>query len=365
MELNESSECANHGLSDDSHDNSRNNSHESANGNKIDWSRFTAIVGKSTRVLLTAHKRPDGDCLGSEIAMHHILNRLGKDVRILNHHPVPYSLLFLDKSRWVRCFGDLDDEMRQWLSGVDLVMILDTSVWSQLGDVAQIVREMSAKKLVLDHHETWEELGAERFVDSAAEATGVVVVRAAAALGVELDRAIAEPLFTAIATDTGWFAYSSVTAETYRVVAKLIDAGVVASDIYKEIYEQESIERIRLIGRTLANVETFFDGDLMLAKITLADLAAVGGEQSDSEGLASMILKVKDSKISVLISELDDGSFKISLRSRSNIDCSKLASQFGGGGHKKAAGATLHLTYEETKNNIINAISKTLEASEK
>lgn len=329
----------------------------------INWSGFVSRVKESRRVLLTAHRRPDGDCLGSELAMFHILTRLGKEVRILNHHPLPPTLVFLDPLRKITGLEQLSDEMSEWLSTVDLIIILDTSVWSQLGDMGQIIRESKAIKLVLDHHESWDDLDAERFVDSTAEATGIIVIRAADALGVELNYDIAFSIFVAIATDTGWFAYSSVNSGTYRTVARLIDAGVKSSMVYKLIFEQESLGRVRLVGRTLSNVESFFDGKLMCAKVLLDDIKISGADNSETEGLASMILKIKDSQVSLLITELDDGDFKLSFRSRNEIDCNKIARQFAGGGHKRAAGATVKLSFEETKKQAIKAIENALEIS--
>ncbi|MDR2644360.1 MAG: DHH family phosphoesterase [Planctomycetaceae bacterium] len=333
---------------------------------QINWQHFIQHINSSNRILLTAHQRPDGDCLGSELAMFHILTCLGKTVRILNHHTLPPSLAFLDPSCQVMGVEQMTDEMRDWLSGIDLILILDTGVWSQLGDIGQIIRESNAIKLVLDHHESWDDLGVnEWFVDSSAEATGILVAQAADALGVELNYDIAFPIFVSIVTDTGWFAYSSINSNTFRTTARLLDAGVIPAKIYKEIYEKNSIGRIRLIGKTLANVESFFDGKLMYANIMLDDFNITGALNSETDGLSSMLLKVNNSQVSLLVTELDNGSFKLSFRSRSdNIDCNKIAKQFAGGGHKKAAGATLTLTYEETKKQAINAIEKEIRNSE-
>ncbi|MDR1483744.1 MAG: DHH family phosphoesterase [Planctomycetaceae bacterium] len=326
----------------------------------INWRRFVERVNDSSRVLLTAHRRPDGDCLGSELAMFHILTSLGKDVRILNHNQLPPSLSFLDPLCLVMGLESITEVVREWLLGVDLIIILDTGVWSQLGDMGQIVRESGVIKLVLDHHESWDDLGAEWFVDSLAEATGILVVRAADELGVKLSYEIAFSLFVSIVTDTGWFVYSSVNSDTFRTAARLIDAGVVPAAVYKELYERDSIGRLRLMGRTLAGVESFFDGRLMFAKVMLDDFKITGADSSETDGLSSIILRVKDSQVSLLITELDDGDFKLSFRSRNEIDCNKIARQFSGGGHKKAAGATSKLTFEETKKQALKAIENAL-----
>ncbi|MDR3196384.1 MAG: bifunctional oligoribonuclease/PAP phosphatase NrnA [Planctomycetaceae bacterium] len=324
----------------------------------INWSKFTAIIHSSSRVLLTAHQRPDGDCLGSELAMRLILLALGKEVRIVNPHPTPPGLDFLDKAGSIKPLEQLTDEDKIWISHADLLIVLDTSSWAQLGAMAPVFKASQARKLVLDHHAKGDDIGAERFIDPEAEATGILVIRAADALNVPLNREIAEAAFAAVSTDTGWFRFSSVNAETYRTAARLIDAGVVPATFYQKFYEQASLGRIRLIGRTLAQIEPYFDGKLMLTRIMLNDFEIAGALSSDSEDIINMALQVKDSQMAVLISELKDGSFKISFRSRSMIDCSRLAAQFGGGGHKQAAGAASDLTYEQTKQAVLQAVEE-------
>ncbi|MDR2169195.1 MAG: bifunctional oligoribonuclease/PAP phosphatase NrnA [Planctomycetaceae bacterium] len=331
-------------------------------GADIDWGRFVLLVKSSRRALLTAHRRPDGDCLGSELGMYHILTQLGKEVRILNHHSLPPTLSFLDPLGLTTGLKQMTDEFREWIKGVDLIMILDTSVWSQLGDMGQIIRESGAVKVVLDHHESWDDLGAERFVDAEAEATGALVVCAAEALGVGLSYDVAFSVFVALVTDTGWLSYASANAGTFRTAAKLIDAGVIPAEIYREIYEQDSLGRLHLTGRTFANVESFFDGKLVFAKVMLEDLKITGALSSETEGFASMILRVKNSQVSILITELDDGSFKLSFRSRNEIDCNKIAKLFAGGGHKRAAGATVNLPFDEIKKQAINAVKNAIES---
>ena len=329
--------------------------------NPIDWQRFAEIVHSASKIILTIHHRPDGDCIGSAVAMRHILLQLGKDVRIITPHKTPPTLAFLDPNKYCTALEDMTGEDIRWIRSADLFFVLDTSSWAQLGDMATLFRESSAKKIVLDHHVKGDDIGAERFIDFNAEATGALVVRAADALGVPLSIEIVRSAFVALATDTGWFRFSSVTPETFRTAAKLVEAGSQPDALYRELYEQESLGRIRLIGRTLSKTETYSDGQFLLTWILLDDFEAAGASSSDSEDIVNMLLQVRGSKMAVLISELKDKTFKISFRSRCAVDCSVLAAQFGGGGHKKAAGASLSLPFEQTKQAIIEAITKSLE----
>ena len=326
----------------------------------INWSRFVEMIASASTILLTAHQRPDGDCLGCEMAMWQAFRHLGKDVRIVNPHRTPPPLAFLDPEGVMKALAQLTDEERHWIDEVDLILVLDTSSWSQLGDMASVFKASRAKKMVLDHHVKGDDIGAERFVDTEAEATGALVVQAVEALGVPLTKVMADAAFVALSTDTGWFRFTSVGAETFRIGARLLEAGVRPADLYRELYEQESLGRIRLIGRTLAKTESHFDGKVMLSWITLDDLREAGALASDTEDIVNMTLQVRGSSVAVLLSELKDGSYKISFRSRCAVDCSLLAAQFSGGGHKAAAGASSLLPFEETKQAVLEAVGRAL-----
>jgi phosphoesterase RecJ-like protein len=178
----------------------------------VPWSRFVELVGRHRRFVLTAHIRPDCDALGSELAMRAILQGLGKDVLVCNAFAVPPNLLFLDPNGVLKKL-DVDVPVEE-LDKYEALLVLDTSAWAQLGAMADVLRTTKLTKLVLDHHRSEDDLGAEMFKDIEAEATGRLVVEAADALGVPLRPEIAVPAFAALATDTGWFRFSSTRADT-------------------------------------------------------------------------------------------------------------------------------------------------------
>jgi phosphoesterase RecJ-like protein len=329
--------------------------------NTIDWRRFAEVIRSASKIILTIHQRPDGDCIGSALAMRLILLHLGKDVRIFAPHKTPPTLAFLDPEYHITALEDMTEEDARWMQAADLFCVLDTSSWAQLGDMATLFRESTAQKIVLDHHVKGDNIGAETFIDSTAEATGALVVQAADALGVPMTTEIAKAAFVALATDTGWFRFSSVTSDTFRTAGKLLDAGVQHDAMYREIYEQESLGRIRLIGRTLSKAESHLDGQFLLTWILLEDFEAAGARSSDSEDIVNMLLQVRGTKMAALISELKDKTFKVSFRSRCEVDCSVLAAQFGGGGHKKAAGSYLSPPFDQAKQSVIEAVTKMLQ----
>ncbi len=182
------------------------------------------------------------------------------------------------------------------------------------------------------------------------------MIEAADRLGVRLTPEIARPAFVALATDTGWFRFSSTTSATLRLAARLVDAGARPDQLYKELYENESHARLQLIGHTLARSRTDLDGRLVYSWIGLADFAAAGAVPSDSEDIINMMLSVGGSEAAVILVEQPDGGFKVSFRSRCHVDCSAVAEQFGGGGHRKAAGAFVNEPLEPARQKVLDAV---------
>lgn len=324
----------------------------------IDWELFKQRIMQAERFLLSAHVRPDGDSIGSELGMAGILRAFGKEVRIVNAHEIPPGLMFLDPKNTVRTLKSLDPEEKEWLKTIDVMMILDTSSWAQLGEMGSVLKKTKAKKMILDHHIPGDDLQAERFGDCNAEAVGTLVFRVAKELGVPITKEIGEAIFVAISTDTGWFRFSSVTPETYRIIAELMEVGVEPADMFRRLYEQESLARVHLIGSTLLSLESYLGGRFMLSRIMQSDYAAAGARQEDSEDIVNKTLSVAGAQFAVIMVEQKNGNFKLSFRSRCPIDCSAMAKKFNGGGHKAAAGGSIELPYDEAKTKILTSVEE-------
>jgi phosphoesterase RecJ-like protein len=222
--------------------------------------------------------------------------------------------------------------------------------------MAMVLRSTKAKKLVLDHHVSEDDLGAEPFKNTQAEATGRLVLEAAGHLGVKVTPEIAAPLFAAIATDTGWYRFGSTTGETYRFAGQLVDAGARPTEIYRELYEQDTLARLQLVGCTLARTQSELDGRLVYTAVFQSDFQATGAAPSDTEDVVNMTLTVAGTEVAVILVEQPDGKFKVSFRSRSAVDCSRLAEVFAGGGHKAAAGAMVAGPYEAAQQKVLDAV---------
>jgi phosphoesterase RecJ-like protein len=320
----------------------------------INWNRFADIVREHQTFLLASHIRPDCDALGSLLGMAKILTTLGKTVHIVNGHPTPPNLAFIDPLRQIKALGD--DVPAEEIPPHDVLMVLDTSAWAQLGPMGDVLQASTARKIVLDHHVSEDDLGTEPFKDPHAEATGTLVVQAADALGVTLTPDMAEPLFAAIATDTGWFRFGSTTSATYRVAAQLVDAGAKPADIYRDLYEKNSLGRVRLRGLILSRIADELDGRLVHTFVRKTDFEQTGALPSDTEDVVNMALEIAGTEVAVILVEQLRGGFKISFRSRSDMDCSEVAETFSGGGHRAAAGAFVEGDFAEVQKRVLDAV---------
>jgi phosphoesterase RecJ-like protein len=322
--------------------------------NPIDWPRFAGIVQSAKCVLLISHIRPDCDALGSELGLAAGLRKLGKEVHIINGHATPPNLAFIDPKKYIKQIDS--DIKRDALPAFDLAIVLDTSAWAQLGPMGDVLKTLTCKKLLVDHHVGEDALGTENFKNTLAEATGRLMVEALDALGVSLDEEISTALFAAIATDTGWFRFNSATGDTYRVTSRLIDAGASPSKIYADLYEQDTLGRVKLRGEILARVVAEEGGRLAHTYVLKEDFARLGALPSDTEDAINLALGVKGTEVAVILVEQLTGGFKISFRSRSKVDCSALAQKFGGGGHKAAAGAFVEGDLATAQKRVLDAV---------
>jgi bifunctional oligoribonuclease and PAP phosphatase NrnA len=323
----------------------------------LDWHALTSILKKHQRFVLTSHIRPDCDALGSELGMAGILESMGKEVTIVNGHQTPPILTFLDPSQRIRVIGEhvqVDD-----VQG-DCLIILDTSAWAQLGPMAEVLRRWTGAKICIDHHVGEDDLGTQFFKDTSAEATGHLVTKLAQHARVKITKAMATALYAAIATDTGWFRFASTTSETYRVIAELVESGASPSSIYGDLYERDTIGRVRLRGRILSRVQTESNGQLIHTYVRKDDFAETGALPSDTEDAINLALAIEGTKAAFIMIEQLKGGFKISFRSRCHVDCNEMARSFGGGGHRAAAGAFVEADFAELQSRLVVAMRSAL-----
>jgi phosphoesterase RecJ-like protein len=322
----------------------------------IDWPPLVAFLRHHQTVLLMTHSRPDADGLGSQLALADALRRTGKTPRVVIPSRLPPRYQFLDPDRKViEQFQPPGEEFRN----VDAVLILDTGTWNQLDDFAAFLRSLSVPKAVLDHHRTQDDLGADRYVDVTAEATGRLAYDLIRELGAPISPEAAHHLFMALALDTGWFRHANTTAATFELAAELVKLGANPTPLYEKLYECAPVSRLHLVGRALERLQVRAGGSIAYTEVYLTDYVETGAVPGDTEDLINFPRSVDGVEVALLFIEQPEGGTKVSFRSR-RVDVARLAARFGGGGHSLAAGARADGTLAEVRELVIRAAEEAL-----
>jgi phosphoesterase RecJ-like protein len=318
------------------------------------------LLDKSCSVLITTHTRPDGDACGCLAAMHDALTALGKKVKLLALSPIPewHKFLFSEKVPVLGEDFDIKQLMQRKLGEFDLIIIVDTNSFSQLPQFDQYLKQAGKPVLVIDHHATSDGIGDVELVDSNAAATGLIVLDLLKYAGWKITERIAQALFVAIATDTGWFHFSNTDKKVYRSCAELIDAGAKPTQLYHDLYQNFSLSRFKLMVAMLGTLELCLDGRFATQHISRRDFERTGAADADTENLINECHRISTVQVSALFTELKDGRIRCSLRSTCPIDVSKIASKFGGGGHPAAAGTYLPRPLENAQQLILNEVTE-------
>ncbi|MDB5325102.1 MAG: exopolyphosphatase-like enzyme [Phycisphaerales bacterium] len=323
------------------------------------YAEMIAELSATKKVLVTTHVRPDGDALGSTAAMVLGLKHKGiaADVLLLSHLPTKYAFVYREADiAWMDAEAGFPADFS--LAGYDALLVIDTGTWSQLPGLKPYVEAFTGRKLVIDHHLTQEDWADRKLVVTAAGAAGEIIGELLEQWQVPMSRAIAESLYTALVSDTGWFQYSNTRPFTLRLAAQLLEAGVDADRLYQRLYQNERPERVLLQARAMQSLELLENSRVSLILISRDDLAATNATTNDTEGLINLPLQVKSVAVSVLLSDPPEGgAIRCSFRSKGQMDCSAFAQQFGGGGHARAAGAKIPGTLAEVRERIVAALA--------
>jgi len=243
---------------------------------------------------------------------------------------------------------------------IDLVILLDTNSYSQLPGLENYLRQSTTPVLVVDHHTTSDGLGRVEIIDESAAAAGLVLLDLLKCLRWPITRKIAEALFVAIATDTGWFQLRNTDSRAYRSCADLIDLGAQPPELYEKLYQDFSYSRFKLMVRMLNSIELHLGGRYASQRIGLEDFAQTGAAFNDTENLINECHRIGSVRVSALFIELKDGRIRCSLRSRGEVDVSEVAAKFGGGGHRMAAGTFLPAPIQNAERLIFDEIAARL-----
>jgi len=331
--------------------------------NSSDFQKAVDLINKSNNCLLTTHTKPDGDACGCIVAMSDTLAALGKKVKALMLSPMPewYDFLFAEKVPVLGEDVDLDQLTEGRFGEFDLIIIVDTNSFSQLPKFDQYLKQADKPVLIIDHHVTADGLGDVELVDSDAAATALIVYDLLKYAKWSVTEKIAEALFVAIATDTGWFQFRNTDSRVYRACAELIDAGAKPIEIHESLYQNFSHQRFKLMVAMLNTLELHLDGRYATQYLLQRDFEQTGATHKDTENLINECQRISTIEAVALFVELKDGRFRCSLRSTGGVDVSTIAARFGGGGHKMAAATYLPGPLENAKQLILEEVSKKLD----
>ncbi|MBE0537797.1 MAG: bifunctional oligoribonuclease/PAP phosphatase NrnA [Phycisphaerae bacterium] len=327
-----------------------------------DFKQAIALIEHSHHVLITTHTRPDGDACGSVRAMVAALAALGKTAQPIFLSPLPEWYEFLFEQKVPILGNDItpDDLNAPRFADVDLVLIVDTNSYVQLPQFDEWLRAADKNVLVIDHHITGDNLGRVQLIDTSAAAAGEIVFDLYRHAGWPITPPVAEALFVALATDSGWFKFSNVDSRLLRNAADLVDAGADPNAVYRKLYQNFSPSRMDLLICVLNSMSLHFDGRVAAQHLLRSDFDATGATGRDTENLIDECQRIASVDVALLFVELADNGFRCSLRSKGKVDVRKIAQKFGGGGHTMASGVNLPGPLEHAQNLILTELAKQL-----
>ncbi|MFG0258055.1 MAG: bifunctional oligoribonuclease/PAP phosphatase NrnA [Phycisphaerales bacterium JB043] len=343
------------------------------------WTSSTTLddiavrLREATSVLALTHTKPDGDALGSTLALVRTLNRIGVHASVAYTGPWPHRFDTIVEDTPVLHTG-IESVDRGILDDPDLVMILDTGSWSQLAELDSFLRPRPDRNIVIDHHLHGDpDVADTRVVETDAAAACQTVARLCVRLldlnsPSQLPLDIATPLYLGIATDTGWFKFSNVQPETLDLAAQLLRTGLNHALLYETIEQSDRPQRLLLEARALGSMQLHDDQRISICTLTSQDFAQTKGGPEDTGSFSSIPLRIAGVLVSAVLTEREPNHWKVSLRSKTApsggpaVDVNHIAVSLGGGGHAQAAGCSLEGELEGVTRLLLDAISKEMHA---
>ena len=312
----------------------------------------------SQNILLATHANPDGDAVGSLIAMGLCLDSLNKEITMYNESPIPAVYRFLPSVNRV-------ESIIEKKTIFNTAVVLDCGGIERIGKAAPSICQLPVI-INIDHHATNTGFGNFRLIDSTACATAEIIYRIIKALGVPITKDMAVCMYTGILTDTGSFRFSNTNRAAFTICEEMVDRGVNPYHIAQRVYGTYSLGRIKLLNLALDSIEISLNGKLSLMTLTSEMLKETGTQPEDADGLINYARRIEDVKVAVLIQESPDGGgaknnssrYHVSLRSDGSVDVATIASAFGGGGHESASGFNIESTLTKIKAHIFDLAEK-------
>lgn len=317
--------------------------------------QVAAALMQASRLLLVGHVSPDGDSLGSLFALQLALHRIGKQADVYVQNGIPEQYRFLPRAETA-----IADPF-SLPQAIDLLVALDCGEWDRLGLMGSQFVDIPIVNI--DHHRTTAGMGYVNYIDGEAAATGQLVYDVLEALKSKVDSDIATCLYTALASDTGFFRHANTTAEAHRLAAKLLEIGADHLVVSEKLMTR-SREYLGALALLLGRLEFVADGKAVYTWLDQKDLSTIGASANELEGLIDFPRSLAGIEVAAVLMEVSSRRFKVSLRSRCCVDVSELAQEFGGGGHARAAGCTLTGGLSECREQVRAAILRRLSQDE-
>ncbi len=320
-----------------------------------------SLLSGDKKIVLTSHMNPDGDAVGATLGLLHFFTKKNMHVNAILPNEFPAFYKWLPGSDKILIFEQHPKKVKRLIKEADIIFSLDYNAFNRVGQIADLLKNSSAKKIMIDHHPNPEE-GFDYYISTVeTSSTGELVYDFIVQLGDKnlVDEKIAAALYVSIMTDTGSFSFSCNNPKTYRIAADLIEKGIDASKIHKLVYDNYSEDRLRLLGFALSERMIVWN-DLHTAVIYLTknDLKKFNYKVGDTEGLVNYPLSIYNINVSVLVTEKDK-KIRLSFRSKGEFAVNKVVSKyFEGGGHKNAAGGYSYVSMEKTLENIKSVMER-------
>lgn len=306
------------------------------------------ILKDAQNLAILPHIDADGDAIGSSLALALSLKGTGKKVKVLMEEEVPVVYSFLPGLA-------LAEVYTSDYTAYDVVVALDTGDLGRMGYRKEVF-EKGEKTVNIDHHSTNSEFADYNFVQTSSAAVGEIIYQLLGLLKLELNRDTATCLYTAITTDTGGFRYSNTTPLTHQIAADLISHGAVVADISQKVFETVSFGKVKLMGLAISTLELLENGKVSAIYITPGMMKEAGAREEDCEGIVNLGRSIRGVQVALMMRQWEDNEVKVNLRSNGSFDVASLASMYGGGGHKKAAGCIVKGSLEDVRKKLLSDI---------
>lgn len=313
-------------------------------------SDIVKLLKKNSKIALIAHIMPDGDTLGSTLALGLALKQDNKDVICLCADPVPPSYIFLPGADLINRPDKIAD-----IANIAVAVAIDSSDRERLG-ICDDVFAKASHTINIDHHISNKNFAEYNMVDTTAAATAELIYQLLKLAGVTINKEIATCLYTGIVTDTGRFSYDNTTSITHEIAGDLINCGVNTSWVNDEIFNKIPLKKAHLLAKALETIKVCENGAVAFMRVDLSMLEAVKADDVDCDGFVNYARDIDTAEVGLLFKEMKDGHVKVSLRSKNYVDVNAIAAKFGGGGHKRAAGCTLKASMDDAIEMVLNEV---------